>query len=169
MSIKMIIATSSKEDGYHIGNDNKLLWQCKEDLSYFKKQTEGGCVVMGNTTFSSLPFKYGLPNRKNLVLSRKPRKSYLSQDVVWLSDCRHILELKDTILLPFKDLWICGGSQIYRQMLPYVSEIHHTEVSGSYPDADTHFMMDFLDNGEWKLYSVEKLCDEATVRVWKRV
>ena len=165
--IKMIIATSSKEDGYAIGGDNKLLWDCSADLKYFQKVTTGQCVVMGRTTFDSLPFNgKGLPKRKNLVLSSTIKKSYLGEGVAWVSDIWTVLKLNVSM---FKDIWVCGGANVYEQMLPYVSEIHHSTISGSYEDADTYFNMDFLDNGEWKLYSVEKLCDEATVRVWKRV
>lgn len=167
--VKMIIATSSKEDGYAIGKDNKLLWKVPEDLDYFKEQTEGGCVVMGSNTFNSLPFKNGLPNRKNLVLSKTPRKSFMCQDVVWFTDYTHIFQLQDSVVLPFKDMWVIGGATVYEQMLPLVSEIHHTTVSGDYSDADTHFDMSFLGDGEWEKTGSSVLCGEATVCVWKRV
>ena len=166
--IKMIICTSSEEDGYAIGCDNQLLVSVPSDLKYFKSKTEGGCVLMGNNTFQSLPFKKGLPNRKNLVLSRTLRKSFMSQDIVYFTDVQYIKNLVGTIMLPFKDIWVIGGAKVYEQMLPDVQEIHHTTISGSYPEADTHFSMDFLKEG-WKLVSVEKLCDKATVKVWRRL
>ena len=59
MTIKMIIATDCI---FGIGKDNKLPWDCPEDLKYFKEQTLNDCVVMGRKTYESLPFENGLPN-----------------------------------------------------------------------------------------------------------
>ncbi len=163
----MIIATSSAEDGYAIGKDNKLLWSYSSDMNYFKSKTLGGIVVFGMSTFQGIPFANGLPDRKNFVLSRTPKKSLLTQDVVYFSGVDMLL--KTIRMFNYGNVWLCGGAQIYNEMLPHVSEIHHTTVKGSFPDADTHYDMDFLNNGEWSLYSREVLCDNCTVSVWRRI
>ena len=40
-----------------IGNDGKLLYHIKNDLSNFKSITSGNVVIMGRKTFESLPKK----------------------------------------------------------------------------------------------------------------
>lgn len=171
--IKLIIATSDEASNFAIGKDNKLLAHIPEDLTYFKKQTEGKVVLLGRSTFDSinaiLGTTKGLPNRKNLILSKTPQMSQMSVGSnLWITSCESAVKFIETTT-HYKDLWVIGGASIYKQMLPFVQEIHHTEVSGSYPDADSHFDMSFLDKGGWKLYSKEVLCEQAKVNVWKRV
>ena len=51
-----------------IGKAGDLLCHLPNDLQYFKRQTSGCTVIMGERTFFSLP-KHPLPNRRNIVLS----------------------------------------------------------------------------------------------------
>ena len=164
MTVKMIIATSSKEDGYAIGANNKLLCHIPEDLEYFKLATQGSTVVMGRSTFDSLTFKNGLPMRKNIVLSRNVE----NEGKVNFTNMNNLIETLNS-LDDNKDVWVIGGKQIYTQLLSYVDEVHHSTVKGSYPEADTHMDMDFLLTNDWYMVSEEKLCDEACVKVWRRV
>ena len=55
-------------DNWGIGIKNQLPWHIAEDLKYFKAQTKGYPVIMGRTTYFSLPFR-PLPGRKNIVLN----------------------------------------------------------------------------------------------------
>lgn len=161
--IKMIIATSDEASNFAIGKGNKLLWYVPEDLSYFKQVTQGCRVIMGGKTMRSLPFKNGLPSRENVVLSRS--KDY-PDDITVMDKVELVYNM---LLVPDnKDTFVIGGAEVYELMLPFVDQIHHTTVEGSYPDADTHFNMDFLDNREWVLYSEEVLCDRAIVKVYNR-
>ena len=52
-----------------IGKDNKMLWYIPEELEHFKNITKGHTVIMGRKTFDSIGKI--LPDRKNIVLSRK--------------------------------------------------------------------------------------------------
>ena len=170
MKCKMIIATSDSDSNYAIGKDNKLLTHIPEDLVYFKRVTEGATVIMGNNTFKSLPnMPEGLPNRRNIVISSKPIESEPRSNLLYLSHLNNPLGLIVSSSLFTKDTFVIGGASIYKQMLPFVNEIHHTVIEGSFPDSDTHLDMSFLSEGEWTLYSKEKLCDKACVYVWRRV
>ena len=169
MKCKMIIATSDSDSNYAIGKDNKLLAHIPEDLAYFKRVTEGATVIMGNNTFKSLPnMPEGLPNRRNIVVSSQPIKSDYS-DLLYLSHLNNPLGVLVSSSLFTDETFVIGGASIYKQMLPYVNEIHHTIIEGEYSDADTHFDMSFLSEGEWTLYSKEKLCDKACVYVWRLI
>ena len=53
-----------------IGSENKLIYWLPNDLKRFKALTTGNTIIMGRRTFESLP-KGALPNRRNIVLSRK--------------------------------------------------------------------------------------------------
>jgi len=58
-----------------IGRDGTLPWRLPEDLAHFKALTTGATVVMGRTTWESLPPSFRpLPGRRNVVLSRSVRE-----------------------------------------------------------------------------------------------
>lgn len=166
MTVKLIIATSVD---YGIGLDNKLPWYCPEDLQYFKNNTEGSTVIMGNTTYKDLPFENGLPRRINYVLTKdiptldKLGNRRISTHALY---CNY-LWLTSQLLHSFGNSWVIGGATVYKEMLPVVEEIHHTLMKGEY-ECDTFFDMSFLHNGEWQLVSSKELSDMAVVNVWKR-
>ena len=173
MTIKMIIAT---DRNFGIGKDNKLPWDCPEDLQYFKEQTEGSVVVMGRKTYESLPFDNGLPDRKNYVLTGTKRFMTTFGDSLELpsfpcvDNSRQSYFCNRTFIHNFlgfskEDVWIVGGASVYNQFLPRVEEIHHTIVDGEY-DCDTFFDMSFLE--DWVLHESFSLSDEATVNIWRR-
>src|SRR5271167_4971316 len=55
-----------------IGAGNKIPWHLPEDFKWFKQQTIGKVILMGRKTFEGLG--KALPNRKNIILTRHPRK-----------------------------------------------------------------------------------------------
>ena len=142
--IKAIVCLAA--DG-GMGLDNKLLFNLPKDLAYFKEQTLNQTVVMGRKTLESLPFKNGLPQRKNIVLSSTPKKSYIGMDVVWTSSvvatlrAKSVYDLTDTNK---EDMWIIGGASIYKQFEQYIDEWHLTLVD-SIVEADTYFQPDLTD------------------------
>ena len=61
-----IIAAIGKNN--EIGKKGDLVLHLKGDMRFFRETTKGHTVVMGKTTWGSLPAK--LKNRTNLVVSR---------------------------------------------------------------------------------------------------
>ena len=55
-------------DNLAIGVKGGLPWHLSADLKYFKEKTRGLPVIMGRTTYFSLPFR-PLKGRKNIVLN----------------------------------------------------------------------------------------------------
>ncbi len=55
-------------DNLGIGIKGELPWHISEDLKFFKRTTSGSPVIMGRTTYFSLP-KHPLSGRKNIVLN----------------------------------------------------------------------------------------------------
>ncbi|AHK11148.1 dihydrofolate reductase [Shewanella sp. phage 1/4] len=180
MSIKMIIATGAN---FEIGQAGKLPWgYIKEDLQYFKDKTLGCPVIMGNTTFKSLPFKGGLPDRYNLVLTRESLCTYTMGNIklpsVYVSDTlykvnlkfiENFIKIRESYTRKEADTWVIGGASVYQQLLPYVDEIHWTTVEDIFPEADTYFDMGFLYEGGWERVSDKYLVENmVSVSVWKR-
>ena len=62
-----------------IGFNNRLLYRLPNDLKRFKALTTGHTIIMGRKTFESLP-KGALPNRRNIVLSRREGVHYDSAE-----------------------------------------------------------------------------------------
>lgn len=114
-----------------LGKDNKLLWNIKEDMQWFKTHTMNKPVVMGSATYESIgkPLK----GRLNVVLSYN--KEYNPHEDVMV--CHSI----DEVLFHLKDereVMVIGGEKIYQQFLPYTNRIYLTEVDKEF-EADTFF------------------------------
>tara|TARA_R100000541_G_C1897352_1_gene84125 strand:- start:116830 stop:117339 length:510 start_codon:yes stop_codon:yes gene_type:complete len=154
-----------------IGKGNSLLTHLPKDLQHFKDVTSGKSVVMGSKTFYSLPFKLGLPDRENYVLSSK------LNGVVWsnegyldfiteggLEELKHNMS-GDTGC----DLFIIGGASIYSQLEHFVEEWIITEIDHVFEEADVFFKPDltnFYDTLQFKDVSSEEY--SATVSVWRK-
>ena len=66
--MQAIVAVSQS---WGIGKGGQLLFRISADLRRFKALTTGHTVIMGRKTLESLPGGRGLPNRRNLVLTRQ--------------------------------------------------------------------------------------------------
>src|SRR4051812_32150596 len=101
-----------------IGNGNKIPWHLPEDFKWFKQMTTGQIIVMGRRTFESIGKP--LPNRTTLVLSRS---AISIPGVQVISDLSEIGLAHEP-----RDVFICGGAQVYAQALPLCSDLYLTMV-----------------------------------------
>ncbi len=133
-----------------IGKDNDLLWHISADLKRFKALTGGHTVLMGRRTYDSLPRK-PLPNRKHLILTSDagypvPEGGLRLADV---EACKAYWTAH-----PDEDIFIIGGGQVYKQLLPYAQRLYLTEVQADF-EADTFFpdivpsQWRVLEEGAW--------------------
>lgn len=114
-----------------IGKDNKIPWNCSEDLKHFRELTNGSTVIMGRKTFESIGKP--LPNRHNIVLSRNPEFKY--EGVTVINDYN---ELGHYIFNGDIDIFIIGGTEIYKKFINSAKSIYLTEILGKY-ECDTFF------------------------------
>ncbi len=119
-----------------IGKDGKLPWHLPNDLKFFRTTTTGKTIVMGRKTFESMGNR-PLPNRNNYILSRQ--KKYQAPGATVIS------ELSE---LPDGDIYVIGGSEIYKQFLPDADVLIRTKINGVF-DGDTFFPE--VDWSEWEL------------------
>lgn len=146
----MISAIVAIDSNYAIGNKNGLLAHIPADMKHFKDLTMGSTVVMGRKTYDSLP-KKPLPHRLNLVITSKVKNQYEIQDdgSIFIS-----MEYVKNWLINRKAVgdyvFIIGGGQIYKELLPYCDKIYLTKIFHAYEDADTYFP-NIEEMDEWKL------------------
>src|SRR5215475_6414701 len=111
-----------------IGAHGKIPWHLPEDFKWFKQLTTGHVVVMGRRTFDSIGKP--LPNRTTIVLSRHQTAI---PGVLVCSALSQIDPAREE-----RDIFICGGGQIYAQALPLCSDLYLTLVRRTI-EGDTFF------------------------------
>jgi len=104
-----------------IGARNRIPWHLPEDFKWFKRTTTRHVIVMGRKTFESIGKP--LPNRTTIVLTRSPG---LIAGVRTIADLSQIDP--DDPSLAGREIFICGGAQLYRQALPLCSDLYLTLV-----------------------------------------
>ena len=117
-----------------IGNKGKLLVSIPEDMKFFRSATTGQVVVMGRHTLESLPGQRPLSDRVNFVLSR--RNGYAVPGAEIVSSADELMErLRD---FADRDVYVIGGEQVYRALLPVCDTAFITKIDYSY-EADAYF------------------------------
>jgi len=149
--MKLIAAV---DGNWGIGNDCELLQVIPADMQHFKAQTMGKVVVMGRTTFESLPGKRPLSDRVNIVLS-----TTYDSNPTGVIVCASLLELFQQLAgYPGKAVFVIGGESVYRQLMPYCSEAYITKIRGCYTadrylsNLDTAQDWECVAEGEWQRY-----------------
>ena len=144
----------SADDNWGIGFNNKLLFNIRGDMAYFKAMTTGKTVVMGRSTLESLPGAKPLAGRENIVLTTNEGYAVEGAKI-----CHSYSELFDFLRdKPLQDVFIIGGESIYRAMLAYCSKAYITRFYAQAP-ADC-FMPDFNKLLGWKLCSSSEMMQE---------
>lgn len=158
--ISLIVAMGRNRE---IGKDNKLLWNIKEDLRWFKVHTMHKPVIMGRRTYESIGKP--LPGRLNIILSRD--RNYQPHEGVIVRHC------VGDIIREFgtePELMVIGGAMIYRQFLPYVTRLYLTEIDQEY-EADTYFPD--VDLTGWSILFYREGIDDTEVKykfsIYKRM
>ena len=119
-------------DNLAIGVKGGLPWHLPADLKYFKKQTQGLPVIMGRTTYFSLPF-HPLKGRKNIVLNLG--WDPIPEDVV----CVNSFEEAYAAAEPAPRCFIIGGASVYKQAIDTMDRLYITHVHTIISDADAYF------------------------------
>ncbi|MFN5327027.1 MAG: dihydrofolate reductase [Bacteroidota bacterium] len=149
MILSVVVAASIENA---IGKDNQLLWKLPNDLKFFKNLTWGMPILMGRKTFESIGSK-ALPGRMNIVLTRQSTLIQGSQLLVAAESMEHAMALAEKS--GYKELFVIGGSELYRQIIPEADNIYLTRVDGKFPDADTY--IDAIDQTKFQLVSTEEM------------
>lgn len=133
-------------DNWGIGVKGGLPWHLAEDLQYFKKTTHGFPVIMGRTTYFSLPFR-PLKGRKNIVLN-------LGGDPIPEVICVNSFDEAYAAAEGAEKCFIMGGASVYRAAVNDMDTLYITHVHTVVEDADAFFPV--IDENIWYKYSVSE-------------
>jgi len=103
-----------------IGNNGIMPWKIKGEQRRFKELTTGHTIIVGRKTFQAEGKP--LPNRKTIIISKT--KNIECENCVTVKSLKEALGLaKDE-----KEIFIAGGGEIYRQVLPMTDRIYLTII-----------------------------------------
>lgn len=136
-----------------IGQGNRIPWHLPDDFKWFKQLTTGHIIVMGRKTFESIGRP--LPNRSTVVLTRSGFTHPGVKTVRSLDEIKPAMEERE--------VFICGGADVYRQALPACSDLYLTLVKRIVPgDA-------FFPPFEDEFQAVEKITDNDDFSITRYV
>lgn len=151
MTVRMVWAQAR---GGVIGDGADMPWHVPEDLAYFKSATLGRPVVMGRTTWESIPERFRpLPGRRNIVCTHDPE---------WSAEgAERAGSVEVALALAGPDAAVIGGGQVYAAALPSADECLVTEIDA---DARGHVRAPELDDA-WEAIEVGEWITDPRTRV----
>ena len=175
----MIVAITCVDKNWGIGYQGKLLTKIPEDMKFFHEKTKDSIVIMGRKTYDSLPEnKKPLPNRENIIISKDVTKhtigindTFMCYDMSiikkWFILMEYMIKNKNLCKLIYKmndediesiktnEIFIIGGGQIYKELLPYCEKIFVTEIDHEFENVDTYFP-NLRELPDWYLTKIGK-------------
>lgn len=138
--MKITLVAAVAENGV-IGRGAELPWRLPDDLRHFKATTLGGVLIMGRKTFESFG-GHPLPQRRSIVVTRDPGYRAAGAEVV------HSLEEALALAASEDEVFVIGGGEVFRQLLPRADRMVLTRVHAA-PEGDTRFPP--FDPDDWRL------------------
>ena len=159
-----------------ISKNDAIPWKSKTDLNFFYNTTKGNVVIMGRTTFLSLPENCRpLKNRLNIVLTTNP-ELYANDDkyknidnLIFTSDLtfyQEIMQNKEKYsrllvsLSPDFKIIIIGGKQIYDAYFPLCETVWVTRIKKDY---QCDLIIDYDFEKQFKDREIVKDDDELVI------
>ena len=143
----------SVDNNWGIGCQGSLLARIPGDMRWFRQHTVGKVVVMGRNTLLSLPGGKPLADRANVVLSGNGQLQGTGLEVY--PSLPRLL----TGLLKYRseDIYVIGGAQVYRLLLPYCHYAYVTCFRKAFA-ADCWFP-DLNQDAKWQLEDISPVFD----------
>lgn len=133
-----------------IGRNHDLLYHIRNDMQNFKRLTTNHVVIMGSTTFESLPVK-PLKNRVNIVITRNVNKYKEIEGVIAVNSLEEAIKKSAN----YAEVFVIGGASIYNQFLDkgIINRVILTEVDDDSEEKnDAKILMPWkLKPNEWQL------------------
>ncbi len=124
----MMIAIAAMSRNRVIGHEGSIPWKLPKDMKFFRETTTGHTIVMGRKTFDSIGRP--LPRRENIVISRS------GSEIPGVRTVRNPEEIEPPA--DGKNIYVIGGAEIYRALMPRCEEILLTFVD-RVVEGDTFF------------------------------
>lgn len=161
--MKPFQAIAAMSENRVIGCGGKIPWHLPEDFRFFRKMTVGNIIVMGRKTFQAIGRP--LPDRHTIVLSRrfKQTRDLVEQTELGLFRCGTFEVVSRLEKIDYggdkRQIFICGGGQVYAEALPFCSDLYLTLVKRTvegdtfFPAFESQFQLaaEILDCPEFKI------------------
>ena len=173
--MEAILAT---DINFGISKDGIIPWKSKKDMRFFFNKTKNNVVIMGKTTYFSLPQEFRpLKDRLNIVLTSKPSQ-YMNDsqhpNLIFTDDDTinfHIKENREKFseTFPFLSsnfkIFIIGGKQIYEKYISLCSTVWVTTIKKNY-SCDLFFEYEYKQQFKDELVEDD---DELKIVEWKKI
>jgi dihydrofolate reductase len=175
--MEAILAT---DINFGISKDGEIPWKSKKDMRFFFNKTKNNVVIMGKTTYFSLPQQFRpLKDRLNIVLTNNPslymnNTEYIYPNLIFTDNDTinyHVKENREKFLdiYPFLSsnfkIFIIGGKQIYEKYISLCSTVWVTTIKKDY-SCDLFFNYEY--NQQFKEEMIEE-DDELKIVEWKKI
>ncbi len=166
-NLHIVVAGSQNPDGtLSIGHNMTLPWKTiKPDMWYFrnltvctKNKAKLNAIIMGTTTWQTLPKNQPLADRINVVVSTRSAKDArdkfnIPESVMVASSveqaCNKLSQDYNSLI---ENIYAIGGTKVYAEAMAlpnlvtiYMTLIDHIDVNTFYDDADTLFPLNYHD------------------------
>lgn len=144
----MISLIAAIGKNYELGKDNKLIWNLKNDMKFFKNTTLNHTVVMGYNTYLSIGRP--LPLRRNVVLVHD-KKLLNDSNLVVYDDINELIkkEFQDND----EEKFVIGGASLYKYFYNYADRMYLTLIESTCNEADSFFPE--IDEKDWNKKIIE--------------
>lgn len=143
-----------------ISKDGVIPWKSKKDMRFFFNKTKNNVVIMGRSTYFTLPEQYRpLKDRLNVVLTRDPDQfMYLKENIEHrnlfftnddkifdsiLNNREKYLGMCPALSRDFV-IYIIGGKQIYEKYITLCDRVWLTTIKKDY-SCDLFFNYDYSE------------------------
>jgi dihydrofolate reductase len=137
-----IISATALNGVIGLKGENKLLWKSEVDMEFFKENTKGAVLVMGNSTAKSLTRPF--PGRDNVVLSRKEKTG--------LRNGFHYFNNINDILSEYENFMVIGGEDLYNLFINITDEVILTTIN-----------LDFNNKNDYAYFPIHQLEEDFYV------
>ncbi|MDD7384114.1 MAG: dihydrofolate reductase [Actinomycetaceae bacterium] len=104
-----------------IGKNGTLPWHVPEDFAFFKRMTMGLPLLMGRTTWESMPqTSRPLEGRLNLILTH--HADYNAPGATLVSSVEDALEYANP------DMMVSGGRTVFDAIMPFADALYVTQL-----------------------------------------
>lgn len=139
----MLVMIAAMTENRVIAKDGRMPWRLPADLARFQRVTTGHPVIMGRTTFETLPGP--LPRRTNIILTSN--ESYTHEGIrVAHSPDQALAIAREIQPAHGEPVYIAGGGVVYETFLTQADRLDLTMVEARV-DGDTFFPA--WDRSDW--------------------
>ena len=119
---------------------NSIPWRISADFKHFKKVTTGKTVIMGSTTFRSLPNGRALPNRRNVVITKHAfHRENIEHEFPGIAAGGAYISLAAAIFCEPGEKWVIGGGKLYAEALRWQADVLNITIVDLEPEGDVLF------------------------------